>query len=180
MQAEERVEVRERLVHEQHRRIHHEGAGHRDPLALATRKLSRVTVQEGQEPQEVGALADAARNLGLWAPLHAQPEPDVALDGHVRKHGVALEDHRDPAMARREVRHVAVADPDPPLVGPLESGDAAEQRRLAAARRTEKNHELSVANGERDVLQRRGSAEALGQPIDADARHQREPQRFIR
>ena len=49
----------------------------------------------------------------------------------------------------------------------LEAGDHAQQRGLAAARRTEEADELALLDVERDVVERREGAEALGDALDA-------------
>ena len=46
------VEVGERLVEQEDRRLAHDGAAHGDALALAARKLARPAVQEGPELED--------------------------------------------------------------------------------------------------------------------------------
>ena len=104
------VQVGERFVQQEHRRLAHDGARERDPLPLAPGKLARLTVQE---------LADAQQSRG---PLHLlavllpgdflrfERESDVLVDRKVGIEGVALEDHGDPPLARRELIHDAAAD----------------------------------------------------------------------
>ncbi len=48
--AESCVEVRERLVEQEERRLHHERAGKREPLLLAARELRRLAVGQVLEP----------------------------------------------------------------------------------------------------------------------------------
>ena len=61
--ADDRVDGAERLVHEHHRRVGGERAGHADALALAARQLARVAIavarriEADQRQQLVGALA---------------------------------------------------------------------------------------------------------------------------
>ena len=53
------VDRPERLVHEQHRRVRRERAGHPDPLTLAARELVRVAVgvRRGVEADQLEQLA---------------------------------------------------------------------------------------------------------------------------
>ena len=150
--AELRVEVRERLVHEERLRLAHDRAPHRDALALAARELRRLALEELLEAEQRRDLVDARPDLGLRRPPHLQAVAEVLADAHVRVQRVALEDHRDVAMARREVGDVAPADRDLARGHLLEAGDRAEQRRLAAAGRPDERDELAVADLERDVV----------------------------
>ena len=68
----------------------------------------------------------------------AEAVADVAGDVEVREQRVVLEDHPDPALLGRDERAPAPASVRPPIaiaprVGPLEAGDQAQRRRLAAA-----------------------------------------------
>ena len=89
-------------------------------------------------------VADAPLDLLLRHLLQAQAERDVLVDREVRVERVALEDHGDVAVARRDVVDDPVADPDCALRDVLEAGDHPEGGRLAAARRADEDHELSV------------------------------------
>ena len=81
-------------------------------------------------------------------------ELEVAAHRHVRVERVVLEDHRDVALLRRELVDDAVADPDRPARHRLEAGEKPEQRRLAAARRADEDHQLAVLDVEIDVDER--------------------------
>ena len=58
--AQLRVEVRERLVHQVRLRLAHHRAADRDALALAARQRARLAVDQLREPQHAGDRADAA------------------------------------------------------------------------------------------------------------------------
>ena len=59
------VDGTERLVHQQHRRVGGQGAGHPDPLLLAARELGRVPRQQGAvEAHEVDQLVDPGARSG--------------------------------------------------------------------------------------------------------------------
>src|SRR5205085_12317667 len=62
-----------------------------------------------------------------------------------------LEDHRDVAVARRDVVDDAVADAQNALRDLLQTRDHSQRRRLAAARRPDEHHELAVDDLETEV-----------------------------
>ena len=55
------VEVRERLVEQQQRRLRHDRAGQRDALLLAARELARQAPLQTLKPDQLQRLADTAR-----------------------------------------------------------------------------------------------------------------------
>ena len=59
--AELRVEVRERLVHEERLGLPRDRAPHRDALALPARELRRLALEELGEPEQVGDLVARLR-----------------------------------------------------------------------------------------------------------------------
>ena len=61
LEAEARVEVRERLVHQEHLRLAHDRASHRHALALAARQPPRLAIELRLEPEQ-------ARNLPCPSP----------------------------------------------------------------------------------------------------------------
>ena len=69
---------------------------------------SRSSIQAEQHCDLVDALPD----LGLRHPPNLEAVAEVLADAHVRVQRVALEDHRDVAMTRREVGDVATSDRD--------------------------------------------------------------------
>ncbi len=148
LDAQLRVEVRERLVHEEGLRVAHDRAAHGDALTLAAGERTRLAVEQRLEVEDARRVLDARVDLGLRHLLDAQAEGDVLVDVEVRIERVALEHHGDVAVARRHVVHHAVADHDAALADVLESGQHAQRRRLAAARRTDEHHELAVLDVE--------------------------------
>ena len=92
----------------------------------------------------------------------------------MRPHGVTLEHHADIAVLGIEVDAALGAgdrvatDPYLAAIRLLEPGNASQSRRLAAAGRTEQGHELTLGNGEIDVLHRHLGTEILKQVVDLD------------
>jgi len=167
-----RIEVRERLVHEERLRLAHDRAPHRDPLALATRQLGGLALEEIREPEELRDLVHPRADLGFRHAPHLQSVAEVLAHAHVRIERVALEDHRDVSVPRRQVGNVAPADLDLPCRDLLEAGDRAEQRRLSAPGWADERDELAVRNVERDVVDRHDvPREDLGDVPKCDLGH---------
>ena len=121
-----------------------------------------------------GYLIDPMSNLRLGHPAHLEAVADVLTHAHVRVQRVALEDHRDVAMPRCQVGDVTAADGDVAARDLLQPRDRAEQRRLPAARRADERDELSIADFERDVIDRDHIAgEDLAHVPELDLRHRR-------
>ena len=146
-----RVEVRQRLVHQERGGLADDRASHRHPLALPTGERARLAVEERLEVEDPRRLLHALVDLRLLLPAEAHAEGDVVVDGQVRIERVALEDHRDVAVARRDLVHDPVADADLALGDLLEAGHHPERGRLPAARRADENHELAVLCIQREV-----------------------------
>ena len=70
----------------------------------------------------------------------------------MRVERIALEDHGDLALARREIVHHPVPDDDVAAGLLLETCDHAQERRLTAARGTEEDEELSFPGREIDAI----------------------------
>jgi hypothetical protein len=65
---------------------------------------------------------------------------------------------------RRHIGHVLAIDQDAPGAGPLEAGEQAQQRGLAAAGRPQQGEQLVGADLERDVVDRGNLAKPLARP----------------
>ena len=171
--AHARVERAERLVEQQHARLHRERARERDALALPAGELGRHAPREPLELDQVEQLVHARLDLRLLraarAVLHAQAEGDVLEHVHVSEQRVVLEHEADPAVARAARGGVLAVERDRARVGVLEPGDQAQQGRLARARRAEQRDELAGLDVQRHVAQRGEVAEALPDLADFDA-----------
>ena len=98
LHAQLRVEVGERLVEQEHRRLAHDGAAHGDALALAAGKRCRATVEEGFQADHLGGRRDALHALRLGHAGDLQRIADVLGHRHVRIKRVVLEHHRDTTL----------------------------------------------------------------------------------
>src|SRR5262252_3606492 len=175
LQAEQGVQVAERLVHQDHRRLHHQRPRHGHALALPAAQLGREAVQEARDLHQLRGAADPPLDVRRAHPVHAQAEGDVVEHFEVRKERVALEHHGQAALARRHLGHVAAVDDDGALVRPLEAGDHAQKCGLAAAAGSKQDHELLVVHHQGDVVQRDRPSVALGDLLDPDVCHHLPP-----
>ena len=146
LDAELGVEVGQRLVHQERGRLAHDGTAHGDALALATRELPWLAGQVLLELEDLRRLHDPTPDLVLGDLLQLQREADVVVDGHVRVQRVVLEDHRDVAVARRDVVDDPIADAQRAGRDLLEPGDHPQRGGLAAARRADEDEELAFVD----------------------------------
>jgi hypothetical protein len=72
--AQRRVEVRERLVEQEHLGVAHDGAADGDALALAARELARAAVEQVFHLQDARGFGDLGLLLGLVALLIVSPK----------------------------------------------------------------------------------------------------------
>ena len=108
--AQQRIEVRERLVEQECPGLASDHAAERHPLALAAGQLGRLAIEQWLDPQHGGggahALVDALRRDAPYAQAERQVLPH-ALVGVQR---VALKHHGEIAVLRRDVCQVAAVD----------------------------------------------------------------------
>ena len=140
-----RVEVRQRLVEQEHRGLAHDRARQCDALPLAARELPRLTLEQVTDAEQPRRPRHLLGDLGLRHALGLEREGDVLEHRHVGIKGVALEDHGDLPRPRRQVVYDPAADQDLARGRRLESGDHPEQGGLAAAGRAEQHEELTLA-----------------------------------
>ena len=86
----------------------------------------------------------------------------------MREERVRLEDGVDGTPVGRQPRDVAAVDEHDAGVRPLEAGDQAERRRLAAAGRAEQREELSLDDGQVERVDSGDLAEAPGDAAKLD------------
>mmetsp|Transcript_6369 Transcript_6369/g.11421 ORF Transcript_6369/g.11421 Transcript_6369/m.11421 type:complete len:337 (+) Transcript_6369:325-1335(+) len=165
------VEVGERLVEQEHAGLAHQRPADGDALALATRELRRLALQQRAQLQHVGGLLDAPGDLGLGHAGHARAEAHVLLDRHRRVERIALEHHADAALGGLGLSHVLAADMDAAAADVDQAGDAVQQRGLAAARRAEQHEEFALVDLQVQALDDFVRAELDAQALDVDATH---------
>ena len=149
--AELRVEVRERLVHQERLRVADERPSERDALPLAARQLPWLAFEQRPDSEHVRRPLHAPVDLRAAELADPQAESEVLADAHLRVERVVLEDHRDVALARRDVVDDALADADVAGRERLEAREQAERRRLPRPRGPDEHHELAVGDLERQL-----------------------------
>ena len=160
--AQLRIEVRQRLVHQTHRRLRHDRTPERHALLLPARKLPRPARQQMPDPQYFHRAIQPPLPLRLRHAARPQPEYDVLGNVQMRKQRVGLEHHGHPALRRRQRRHVPPADLHRPRTGLLQPRDDAQTRRLAAAGGAEQHTKTPRRDMQRHPVKRRHRPPAPG------------------
>ena len=134
-----RIQVRQRLVHEEDLRVTHDGAAHGHALTLAAGQCLRLALQVLRQAQSGGSLVDALVDLLLGLAGNLQGKAHVLAHGHVRVERVVLEDHGDVAVTRGDVGDVLVADVDGAVGDVFQAGEHAQRGGLTAAGRSDEH-----------------------------------------
>ncbi len=171
LHAQRRVEVRKRLVEQEHLGIANDGTADRHALPLPPRKLLGPAVQKVLDLQNVGNFVDALGDQLTRLVGQPHAEADVLPHVHVREQRVGLEHHGDAALRRRRIGNVLAADDDLPGRDALEPGDHAQQRGLAASGRADEDHELAGFDGKVDALDDFEGAERLADGVEGEVGH---------
>ncbi len=171
LHAQRRVEVGERFVEQEGRRLAHDGAADRDALALTARELTGLAfeiVGEVEDPR--GLLHFLLDDVGALSG-HLEREGDVVAHAHMRIERIGLEHHRQPPLRRADLRHVLAVDEHLARGHILQSRDETQKRGLAAARGTDEDGELAVLDVEIDAVDDIDGAEGLSDLLQLNAAH---------
>ena len=158
------VQRRERLVHQQQRRIERQRAGNRDPLLHPARQRVGPKMAKLAEPHQLDQLGDR-RSVPGARRIEFAPQADVGLDIAPGQQGRLLEDQPD-LLETLRFRRLVAEDRDPPRRRRLQPGDDSQQRGFAAAARSHQRDELARGNrkrGGRDCRQGRAVGARVGQ-----------------
>ena len=158
------VQRRERLVHQQQRRIERQRAGNRDPLLHAAGQRVGPKMAELAESHQLDQLGDR-RSVPGARRVEFAPQADVGLDIAPGQQCRLLKDQPDLFQALR-FRRLVAEDRDLSRSGRLQPGDDPQQRGLAAAARSHQRDELAGGNrkrGGRDCRQGRAVGARVGQ-----------------
>ncbi len=165
MGAGQGVEGTERLIHQQHFRLHRQGAGNADPLLHAAGDLSRTLVDGMPHLHPIEVVFNPLPTLGL---AHAAAEYLIHRERHVveagqpRQQGVVLEHYRP---LRPRACDLAVIADQPAFAGQGDTGDEVQQRRFAAAGMADQTDGLPLVDIKRDVLQCQKLAAGRGKTL---------------
>ncbi len=75
MHAQLRIEVGERLIHQEGLRLAHDGATERHTLALPAGELARSTIQQMRDIEDAGRVGHPPFDLGGRVPRIFRPKP---------------------------------------------------------------------------------------------------------
>ena len=98
LDAQLRIEIRQRLVEQEDRRIADNRASDRDALPLAARKLCRPSLEQGVELQHFGRRLNLGIDLCSRCAQILETERQILMHGHMRIESVGLEHHCEPAV----------------------------------------------------------------------------------
>ena len=171
--AELGVERGERLVHQVDLRLADQGAADGDALHLAAGEAGGAVVELVVDAHEPGDLGDAGVDgrLAEAAAGGLEREGEVLADGEVGVEGILLEDEGDVALGGGELFDAGAGEGDAAGVGALDAGDEAQRGGLAGAGGAEQDDEFAVGDGEREVADGAGAAEALGEAVEDHFSH---------
>src|SRR5712692_10242020 len=142
--------------------------GEGDALLLPARELRRILAALVAHADHVEQLAHARRHPGLRGSRVLEPVGHVGGGGEVGEQGVGLEDDAEVPLRGGQGRDVAAGLLDAAARLDVEAGDGAQQRGLAAPRRTQEADELALVDLERDVVEGGEGAELLGEALNAE------------
>src|SRR5579883_2968599 len=171
-----RIERRRRLVEQHDPRFERDRARDRHALLLAAGQFGRPVMGAVGEPDPLQRAAAQLVGLGAALARHlAQRQGHVAERGHVWIEVERLEHHADALAGMIDVclrtQHVDAVDDDRTRRRLLEPVEAAQQGRLARARRADHEHHLAFGDRQVDTLQDMKGAEVLVDGPRIDDRH---------
>ena len=177
-----RVDRREGLVEDQHRRIAQQGPRDRDALALAARQPDSplpddglVSLREARDERMGVGLAGCRLELGQARLRSAHPK--VLGDGAVEQIGVLVDHGQEGAkVGEREVPHVATAHEHPAALGVVEAQQEPRHRRLARSARPDDGHALARPHGKGQPLVRGTAAAGIAEGHVLEGHRGRETQ----
>src|SRR4051794_19021618 len=161
------VEISGRLVGEYQGRCGDQGAGHGDPLLLATRELVGFVAFPVGQADQVERCTGAGPPVGRLHPGVRQRKFHIGQCGGTRNQVERLEDEPDPAVADQgqaavvEAAHVHAVQQVPPGGGYVEAAEDVHQRGLARAGRTHDGDVVATLDGQADAAQRPDGGFAL-------------------
>ena len=147
------------FVEDQDGRVLEQGAGDRDPLFLAARKLQPALadlgfVTLGKRGDEAVDRCTARRSLDLGLPCAIASVADVVPDAVVEQHGVLRDDPDRRAEAfLSDVADVLPVDQDPAALGVVEAVEQPGEGRFASPRRADHRAARSGGNVEGHAFQ---------------------------
>ena len=165
--AGQRVERRQRLVEQQHFRVHGERARHRHALAHAAGQLRRLALAGMRKAYHLGIAVDARRAFAcrLAGEHRVDRQRHVAAYRQPRHQRVALE--HQPRSGPGSVTGLPLNSTSPES-GAIEAGHQIDQRGLAGAGEADDGDEFALRHLERHVLEHARARRLLAVDLEAD------------
>ena len=179
LHAQGGVEVGQRFVEQEDLRVAHNRSANRHALALATRKLLGLALQQRPQLKDARRFADFALDQLLVDARQVQGKRHVLAHAHVRVQRVGLEHHGQVALGRGDFGDVAAIEFDGAVADFFQAGDQAQQGGFATARRADEHHEFLVVHFQVDALDDGKTFEAFLQILDFQVGHDGPPFRII-
>src|SRR5688572_25866268 len=130
--AQIRIQIAQRLVHEQNLRLNHQRPRQRHTLLLPAGELGRIAVFQLRQVHDAEQFGDFRVDLLLGEFLKLESVDNVLRHRHVRPDGVALKDHRHVSPLRRHEmgwrRDDSTANTNFPSIALQKSGDYPKRR----------------------------------------------------
>jgi len=165
------VQVGQGLVHQEDVWLTHDGSTDCHALALTTRKLLRLAIEEAVDSEDVGSLLDTLPDLLLRGTAKFETEGHVVVHVHVRVEGVGLEHHGDVSVLRRHIVDDPVPDQDLALCDFVQPSQQTKAGGLPTSGRADKDQELLVLNVNIEVIHGHDIAPSLGHMLVGYACH---------
>ena len=154
LEAQLRVEVGQRLVEQEQRRVARQRAAHRDTLALAAGELAGLAIEQVRDLQQSPRRSRRSRFCSALGTLRiSSPNEMFSRTRHVRIERIGLEHHRDVAVLAAAGALTARRRSGSRRGDRLQPGDHVQQGRLAAARAADQDQELALVDLDVDALQ---------------------------
>ena len=147
-----RIEVTERLIHEEYLRSTNDRTSHRYTLSLSTGKSLRFSVEEMLEIEDSRSLMHLLIDLCLRNLTKLQTECHVVIYGHMRIQSVVLEYHRDISVLRLDVIYSLAVDDQVTARDILETCNHSKGGRLTTARWSDEDDEFLILDIEIEIL----------------------------
>jgi hypothetical protein len=145
-----RIEVAQRLIEQQARRLNRKRARQSHPLLLPTGQLLGFAISQLAHSHDVERLLHL-RFPGVTP--HRQSKPYVLPHGHVRPQGIPLETHHGVTLLCRYGRDIPTIEQDSPAGRRLQARNRPQQSGFTATTGTQQKKQLATADFEVDVVQ---------------------------
>ncbi len=166
------IQRAKRLIQQQYARLDCQRARQCNTLALAARQLRWIAIGQPVELHQLQQFGDLFAYLLFrrtrGARPHAQAECNVFKHGHVLEQRVMLEHEADLAFAYMARRGIFAIEQDLAAIRLFQTGDDAQQRRLAATGRPEQCGQFTGWKLQRDIVECDKIAELLMDIPDFD------------